>query len=61
MLAFLTNVVPSFKNVAFLTMKNYAIVEISTKKKIVHDTGSMNMRIWVNEAYRSTNFSNITS
>ena len=42
-------------------MKNYAIAEISTKKKIVCDTGSINMRIWANEAYRFTDFSNITS
>ena len=37
----------SFKNFAFLThfVKNYAIVEVSTKKKIIRDTGSINMRI----------------
>ena len=42
-------------------MKNYAIVEISTKKKIICDTGSINMRIWANEAYRITDISNIMS
>ena len=42
-------------------MKEYAIVEISTKKKIICDTGSINMQIWANEAYRFTNFSKITS
>ena len=38
---------PSFKNFAFLThfMKNYAMVEISTKKKIICDTVSINMQI----------------
>ena len=37
----------SFKKFAFLThfMKNYAIVEISTKKKIIYDTGLINM--WI--------------
>ena len=52
----------SFKNFAFLTqiMKRYAIVEIFTKKKIICDTVSINMRIWDDEAYRFTNFSNIT-
>ena len=33
-------------------MKNNAIVEISTKKKIICDTGLINMRIRANEAYR---------
>ena len=42
-------------------MKNYAIVEISTKKKITCDFGSINMRIWADEAYRFIDFSNITS
>ena len=42
-------------------MKNYAIVEISAKTKIICDTGSINMRIGANEAYRFTDFSNITS
>ena len=42
-------------------MKNYAIVEIYTKKKIICDTESINMRIQANEAYRFINFSNITS
>ena len=47
MLAFLTNFEASFKNFSFLThfMKNYAIVKISTKKKIICDTGLINMRI----------------
>ena len=50
MIDFLTNMVPflsSFKTFAFLAhfMKNYAMVEISTKKKIICDTGSINMRI----------------
>ena len=37
----------SLKNFAFLTyfMKKYAIVDISTKKKIICDIGSINMRI----------------
>ena len=41
----------SFKNVAFLThfMKNDAIVEMSTKKKIIFGTGSINMLIQANE------------
>ena len=53
----------SFKNFAFLThfMKTYAIVEISTKKKIICDTGLINMQIQANEAYHFTEFSNITS
>ena len=36
-----------FKNFAFLTqiMKKYAIVEISTEKKIIGDTESINM--WI--------------
>ena len=53
----------SFKSFAFSTqfMKKYAIVEISTKKKILCDTGSINMRIWANKPYRFTDFSNITS
>ena len=42
-------------------MKKYAVVEISTKKKIICETGSISMRIWGNEAYRFTDFSNITS
>ena len=37
-------------------MKNYAIVEISTKKKIISNTGSISMRIRANEAYRFTDF-----
>ena len=51
MLVFLTNGGPifeaSFKNFTFLThfMNNYAIVEISTKKKIICDFGSINM--WI--------------
>ena len=67
MLAFFEKYGPIFelslKNLDFLThiMKNYAIVEISTKKKIICDTGSINMRIWVNAAYRFTDFSNIMS
>ena len=42
-------------------MKSYAIVEISTKKKIICDAGWINMRILANEADRFTDFSNITS
>ena len=52
MLAFLTNTVSflsalSFKDFAFLThlMKNNAIVEISTEKEMICDTGSIIMRI----------------
>ena len=37
-------------------MKTYAIVKTSTKKKIICDTGSINMRIRANEAYRFTDF-----
>ena len=35
-------------------MKKYARVEISTEKKIICDTGSINMQIWDNEPYRFT-------
>ena len=42
-------------------MKKYAILEISTKKKIICDTESINMWIWADEGYRFTYFSNITS
>ena len=42
-------------------MKNYVIVEISTKTKIICDTGSTDKRIWANKAYHFTDFSNITS
>ena len=51
MLALLTNMVPffeiSFDHFACLThfMKNYAIAEIYNKKKIICDTGLINMRI----------------
>ena len=41
--------------------EKYAIVEISTKKKIICDTESINMWIWADKAYRFTDFSNITS
>ena len=41
--------------------ETYAIVEISTKKKIICDTESINMWIWAGEAYRLTDFVNITS
>ena len=63
MLAFLTNTVPSVKNVAFFTqiMKKYATVEIPTKKKIICYTESINMSIWDDEAYSFTDFTNITS
>ena len=37
-------------------MKKYAIVEISTKKKIICDTESINMWIWADEANRFTFF-----
>ena len=48
----------SFKNFTFLTqfMKNYAILEVSTKKKIICDTGSINMPIQAKKAYRFTDF-----
>ena len=39
-------------------MKKYALVEISTNKKIICDTESINMWIWADEAYRFTDFSN---
>ena len=42
-------------------MKKYAIVEISTKNKIIYDTESIKMWIWADEAYRFTDISNITS
>ena len=42
-------------------MKKYDTVDISTKKKIICDTESINMWIWADEAYRFTDFSNITS
>ena len=42
-------------------MKKFAIVEVSTEKKIICDTESINMWIWANEAYRFADFSNITS
>ena len=51
MLAFFDKYSPifqlSFKNFAFLTqiMEKYAIAEISTKKKIICDTESINM--WI--------------
>ena len=67
MLAFLTNMVPFLsylsKILLFLThfMKNSATAEILTKKKIICDSGSINMRISANEAYRFIDFSNITS
>ena len=66
MLAFLTNAVhfwAIFQKLFFFDTlhEKYAIVEISTKKKIIWDAGPINMRIWANEAYRFTDFSNITS
>ena len=42
-------------------MKKYAIVDISTKKKIICHTESINMWIWADEAYHLTDFSNIMS
>ena len=42
-------------------MKHYATDEISTKNKIIWDTGSINTRIRAYEAYRFTDFLNITS
>ena len=62
MLAFVANMVPFLsyllKIFFFLThfMKNYAIVKINSKKKIICDTGSINMQIRANEAYSFTNF-----
>ena len=52
-----------FQNIAFLThfIKNYAIVEISTEKKIICYTGSINMLIQANETYRFNDFLNSTS
>ena len=54
MIAFST----SIKNFAFLThfMKNYFTVEMSTKTKIMCDTGSINIRILSNEAHPFTDF-----
>ena len=40
---------------------NYAIVEISTKKKIICDTELINMWIWADEADCFSNFLTITS
>ena len=37
------------------------MVQIYTQKKIICDTESINMWIWVDEAYHFTDFSNITS
>ena len=42
-------------------MKKYATVEISTKNIIIWGTGSINTRNQANDAYRFTDFSNITS
>ena len=42
-------------------MKKYAVVEISTKKKVICDTESINMWIWANEAYCVADFSSIIS
>ena len=52
-----------FKNFAILTqiMTKYAMVEISTKKKIICHTESINMWIWADEAYSFIDFWNITS
>ena len=65
MLAFLTNVLflRYLSKILLLNtfFKKYAIVDISTKKKIICDTGSINMRISANKAYCFTDFSNITS
>ena len=53
----------SLKNFPILThiMKKYAIVEISTEKKIICNTESINMRIWANKAYCFADVSIITS
>ena len=40
-------------------MKKYVVAE--NKKKIICDTESINMRIWADEAYHFTDFSNISS
>ena len=66
MLAFLTNTVPFsaiFQKFCFFDTdyEKYAIVEISTEQKIICDTESINMWIQADEAYRFTDFSNITS
>ena len=66
MLAFVANIVPFLSHISKISLlthftKNYPKDEISTKKKIICDTGSINMRIRANEAYRFTDFSNITS
>ena len=65
MVAFLTNTVPFLSYLSkFLLFdtdyENYATVEISTKKKIICDTEPINMWILADEAYRFTDFSNIT-
>ena len=41
--------------------EKYATVHISTKKKIICATESINMWIWADEADRFTDFSNIAS
>ena len=41
-------------------MKKYAIVEISTKNKIICDTESINMWIKADKADSFTDFSNVT-
>ena len=42
-------------------MKKYAVVGITKNKKIIFDIESINMWILADEAYRFTDFSNITS
>ena len=41
--------------------ENYAIVEMSTKRKIICGTESINMWISVDDAYRFSDFLTITS
>ena len=52
-----------FKKFCFLDTEyeKYAIVEVSTKKKIICDTESINMWLSADEVFRFTDFSNITS
>ena len=52
-----------FQNFGFFDTdyENFAIVEISTKKKIICGTESINMWIGDDEAYHFSDFSTITS
>ena len=64
--SFWTNTVPFSRYLSKILLfdtdyENYAIVEISTKKRIICGTESINMWIWADEIYRFSDFSTITS